>query len=481
MKQKLIWTGGSRSFGPGIGFNWFDFLGMGGHYAHPPTYYPLHDPCYPALDDAAGWQALLGELSRLRPGFLRFGIPADPHIDANGKLVTDTVHLERLARVAHWAAANDCTILLDTFLIPSRYEMKEPTDGSFKFEGMYQLAAENNRAYAREFVAPFLQHIVRERKLTAVKVFNPVNEPLCYGVYQTIHNQPDAYVHYVDMFREIREALDAAGIPREEVGLAGADSVEAENFPALEMLARGVDLDPYVDVYSLHYYLLRFDYLPQNPAVCTTIPMMEGMDKHSGKIAHYCHQRGKPLWAGEIGSFYYGWRLGDPAGPTSFDATLTVAEGVIRGMNLGIDAFAFWCLLNPNTIDGHWAIMHVREEKIIPTPNPHAVYGTLSRICRPRSKIFPLRTVKDASELAHLHGTAIHTPNGDRYVLIANDHPDADIESTLQLPPDWSRSEAMASVINAKTIAAGTHEQFTIPMRGETIIVPAFSLVCVKL
>ncbi len=481
MKQNLFWTGAQRQFGPGIGFNWFDFLGMGGHYAHPPAYYPLHDPCYPTLDDAAGWKALLDELTRLRPGFLRFGIPADPHIDAQGKLCTDTVHLQRLERIAQWAAREDCTILLDTFLLPSRYEIPEPTDGSFKFEGMYQLAAIDNRALAREFIAPFLHHIVRERKLSAVKYFNPVNEPLCYGVYQTLNNQPDAYVHYVDMYREIREALDVAGIPREELGLIGADNVEAENFPALEMLARGVDLDPYVDAYTLHYYLLRLDYLPQKPEVCTTIPMLEGMDKHSGKIARYCHQRGKPLWAGEIGSFYYGWRQGDPAGPTTFEATLTVAEGVIRGINLGIDAFAFWCLLNPNTIDGHWAIMKISDGKVIPTLNPYAVYGTLSRLCRPRSTIFPLRTTKEPSDLAHLHGTAILTPEGRRFLLLVNDHPDQEISCELRLPDGWNLAGAKACLINAKTIRAGTYETPTDALQSGSLVIPPFSLMSVFL
>jgi hypothetical protein len=472
MEQNLIWTGQSRQFGPGVGFNWFDFLGMGGCYAHPPGYYALEDKCCPDLDDSRGWKVLLDELSSLRPGFLRFGIPPDPHTDDRGRFRGGTEHLERLERIAQWAEKAGCTILLDTFLVPSHYEMPEPPDESFYREGMYQMAAGDNRAYAREFVAPFLRHVVVERGLSAVRYFNPVNEPMCYGVYQTPGNEPDMYVHYVDMYREIRAALDDANIPRERLGLAGADSVEAENFPALEMLARGVDLDPYVDIYTLHFYLLRFDYLPQRPGICTTIPMQEGLDKHTAKVARYCHRRGKPLWATEFGSFYYGWRLGDPAGPATFDATLTVAEGVVRGLNIGLDAFAFWSLLNPNGIDGHWALLKIEGGQMIPTPHPYNVYGTLAHYCRPHSRIFPLRTTKSAADLAHLHGTALVAPDGAKTLLVVNDHPTEALPMTWTLP--FELGSASVRLIHRNGIS---EETWGGGRKGMTL--PPFSMACI--
>ena len=394
MRERIEAVGEARRFGPGIGFNWFDYLGMGGSYAQPPEYYPLTDGCYPPLEDQASWGLILGELDRLRPGFIRFGIPPDPHVDERGRIVTDTVHLRRLDLVARWAASRGCTILLDTFLLPARYELPRAAGDRLPWDGgMYQLGAADNRAYAREFVAPFLRHVCLERGLEAVRFFNPVNEPMAYGVYQMPEGGPDTYVHYVEMYREMREALDAAGVSRDRLGLVGCDANEPEGWPVLEMTARGVDIDPFVDAYSIHYYRLSFDYLTGNPAnreVATTI--RDAVDKHTAKIARYCRARGKPLWAPEIGTFHYGWRFGDPAGPTTLEATLTVAEALLRAVNAGVDAFAFWCFMNPNTIDGHWRIVADRGR-------PAGAHALPERDLRPAQPARPAGLARPAARV----------------------------------------------------------------------------------
>jgi hypothetical protein len=438
-RERIEPAGAGRRFGPGIGVNWFDYLGMGGSYAHPPEYYPLTDACYPPLEDEAAWRQILDELDRMRPGFLRFGLPPDPHLDERGRLVTDTVHLRRLDLVAGWAASRGCTVLLDTFLLPSRHELPRPEGARLEWDGgMYQLGAADNRAYAREFVAPLLRHVVVERALRAVRLFNPVNEPMAYGVYQMPEGGPDTFAHYVEMYREMREALDAAGLPRERVGLVGCDSNEPEGFPVLEMAARGVDIDPFVDAYSIHYYRLAFDYLvgdPRNREVATTI--RDAVDKHTAKIARYCRARGKPLLAPEIGTFHYGWRFGDPAGPTRLEATLTVAEAVVRAANVGVDAFAFWCFMNPNTIDGHWRIVGLEDGRLVRAPYPAATYGLLSRLVRPGSTVQPLATRPERDRRAHLHATAFTAGSGERTLLVVNDHPDEPVEADLVLPTLW--------------------------------------------
>jgi hypothetical protein len=474
MRERIEPAGEARRFGPGIGFNWFDFLGMGGSYARPPEYYPLTDGCYPPLADQASWKLILGELDRLRPGFIRFGLPPDPHVDERGRIVEDTVHLRRLDLVAGWAASRGCTILLDTFLLPTRYERARAASDRLPWDGgMFQLGAADNRAYAREFVAPLLRHVCLERGLSAVRFFNPVNEPMAYGVYQMPEGGPDTYVHYVEMYREMREALDAAGVPRERLGLVGCDANEPLGWPVLEMTARGVDIDPFVDVYSIHYYRLSFDYLPGNPAtreVATTI--RDAIDTHTGKIARYCRARGKPLWAPEIGTFHYGWRFGDPAGPTTLEATLTVAEALLRAANAGVDAFAFWCFMNPNTIDGHWRIVGIEDGRLVRTPYPSATYGLLSRLVRPGSQVLSLESRPGADRRAHLHAAAFEAPSGSRALFLVNDHPDEEIEGVLALPAGRSGlpstchrvgREAFAVPFDARAAAVGEAVRVAVP------------------
>jgi hypothetical protein len=44
------------------------------------------------------------------------------------------------------------------------------------------MAPRDNAAYAQRFVAPLLKHVVKDLRLESVRAFNPVNEPMEYGV-----------------------------------------------------------------------------------------------------------------------------------------------------------------------------------------------------------------------------------------------------------------------------------------------------------
>ncbi len=129
-----------------------------------------------------------------------------------------------------------------------------------------------------------------------------------------------------------------------------------------EQTARGIDLDPFVDAYSIHFYSLRFDTLPPSEGSWTR-PIGDLMEPDTARQVGYCRERGKRLLAAEMGTFYYGWRMNDPAGVASADATLTVAEGIVRALNVGLAAFGFWSFMNPNDIDGWFGIVGLDERK----------------------------------------------------------------------------------------------------------------------
>jgi hypothetical protein len=294
------------------------------------------------------------------------------------------------------------------------------------------MAPADNAAYARRFVAPLLEHVVKDLGLESVRLFNPVNEPMEYGVYQTPPGGPDVYRHYVDMYRQMRLALDAAGVPRERLGLVGGDTYTHRVLFLPEQMARGIDLDPFVDLYSVHFYSLRLDTLPPSEGSWTR-PIADLMSDTARQV-DYCRQRGKRLLAPEIGTFYYGWRYNDPAGCASPDATLTVAEGVIRGINAGLGAFAFWSFMNPNSIDGWWGVVGLDErKKLARSRHPYGVYGLLSRHVRPGSKVYPLGVVPGRN-LTPVHATALVAPSGERTILMVNDEPARRCRVEIALP-----------------------------------------------
>lgn len=412
----------------GVGFNWFDHLGAGGLYARNQGY-PLDAQVYPDLADEAAWAEIRTALDEMKPGFIRFGLPPDPHVAPNGSFRPGTVHLERLAWLDGWARRNGCTVLLDTFLVPAAHEFPPPTSPG----EICNMAARDNAAYAQRFVAPMLKHVVEDLGLESVRWFNPVNEPMEYGVYRTPEDGPDVYRHYVDMYRQMRLALDRAGVPRERLGLVGGDTYTHRVLFLPEQMARGIDLDPFVDAYSIHFYSLRFDTLPPSEGSWTS-PIGDLMSL-TGRQVDYCRERGKRLLAAEMGTFYYGWRMNDPAGVASPDATLTVAEGVVRGMNVGLAAFGFWSFMNPNDIDGWFGVVGLDERKKLKRmPHPWGIYGLLSRHARPGSRVFPL-SVTPARNLSPVHGTALVAPSGERTILLVHDEGSRRCRVELELPP----------------------------------------------
>lgn len=458
-------TGTSHQLRLGSGYNWFDYLGMGGHYADSASY-PLTDPVYPDLTDASAWSNVLAELTYLRPGLIRFGLPPDPELDSAGRLVTNTVHLARLRRVSRWAETHGCTIVLDTFLLPRRFAGLRPA--AAESSAMVQMAATNNRAYAQAFVAPLLRFLAASPDFKAVRYFNPVNEPMCYGIYQTPAGGPDVWETYVDMYRELRLALDEAGVSRQRIGLVGIDRTSAAPMDMLEWLDRTPAIDPFVDAYTIHYYYLRFDHYPPRPEIAPSATIAEALDRQTAELVRACQRRGKPLWAVELGTFYNGWRVGDPAGVASLDSALIVAEAVIRGLNVGLDGFAFWSLFNPNTIDGHFAIIGVEHGGITRFGWPWKVYSTLTRLVRPGTEVFPLHAEKRETALVYLHAVALRYADGTRALLVINDHPNEPGDARFTLPPAYGVLPRHRLMLNAAGVQVGvnngTQAQIVPPM-----------------
>jgi hypothetical protein len=416
----------------GVGVNWFDFLGSGGMYARWDQY-PLSAPAYPPIDDRASWDALLGELTRLRPGFIRFGLPPDPILNPDGTLRKDSVHFRHLDLAAQWCENHGAVMILDTFITPERYEFPVNTTNA---NICLNMAARDNRAYAREFVAPLMHHVVVERGLRSIRFFNPINEPIHYGVYQTPPEGPDVFRHYVDLYREMRSALDDAGLAT--IGLIGIDKDLPFDFPVFEYLARGIDVNPHVAAYSIHSYRGRFDWDGQNPLVPDSDPLSTLVDKWTKRLVSYAHNRGKYLLALEVGVFQYGARAGNPEGPSTAEATLLTAETILRMINVGVRGGLVWSFTNPNTIDGSWRLVHVEGERVERAPHPYSTYGMLMRAARPGSTVFPLSPTEREFPAQYVWGTLFVQPRGGVNLVLINDHPGESRTVTVQLPSNLS-------------------------------------------
>jgi hypothetical protein len=401
----------------GVGFNWFDYLGVGGSYGNWDGY-SLEKSVYPPIDDSESWDLIIKEFDNLQPGFIRFGIPPKGILDKEGNLIKNNVHFKRLAKINDWCVKNDRSILLDPFLIPEEFGFEKIEDNKHVILNM---APRNNKEYSEKFVAPLLNHVVNELGLKAITLFNPVNEPDHYGAYLMPDSGPDFFVHYVDLYREMRIALDKIGLTKNKIGLVGIDKDMPFEFPVFEYLSRGIDIDPYVENYAIHSYRSRFDHAPESADCPDSDPLSTLVDKWIKRIVDYTHSRGKYLLACEVGAFYYGQRLGDEAGSASPEGTLLTIETIIRMINVGVRGALIWSPMNPNDIDGWWRLFDVKNKEVIREPHTYPSYAILMKAAQKGSLVYPL--VSENREFPqYVWGTFFEGKKQSNLLLI-NDHP----------------------------------------------------------
>jgi hypothetical protein len=420
----------------GIGFNWFDETAYGRPDKDAQGY-----PVCPDLNDQAGWSAMMEALDELRPGMIRFWLNPDDCVgDRKGEIRAEAVCLQRAARVATWAERNGCTMLLDTVNIPAKFQF-EPGPKELELRKTNQwvyMAAQDNDAFAHEYVTPLLKHMLAEKNLRAIRLYNAYNEPLQYGPFTTPNNVPDAFAHYVDMYCAIKTALKAAGLYPERIRLAGVEAIHPSGFPVLDFVARGVDIDPYIDVYTIHYYFHRFDWMAPVPFLPYSLG--ESIDQETPALVHYCKMRGKALLAAEIG-----WYPNDgdpmptdPLGVSRHHAAITVAETMVRGMNVGLSGFGIWSLISSGQFDGAWRVVWVHDGKLYKSEHLYPMYRLFSRYARPGSEVYPLNPEAREWPWQYVHGTALLTPEGRSVVYLVNDNLVESRRVKVTLPGTWA-------------------------------------------
>jgi hypothetical protein len=436
----------SKPLDMGVGINWFDFMGAGGFFARCKDY-PQSTQIFPPPEDSLSWGLAIAELDKLNPGCIRYGLPPDQVLNPDGSFIKESKHFHNFDRVAGWCKRTKATLILDPFIIPELYEFPV-TETSWSHAGMLNMAARDNREYAEKFVVPLIEYLVRERGWDNIAYYNPVNEPFTYGVYQTPKGGPDDYVYYVEMYAELRRALDKAGF--EKIGLIGIDSCDPIHYPVYEFTARGVDIDPYIQGYSLHTYVGRYDYEGET-ARWTSMPMRILIDTYIQRLVKYTETRGKPMLALEFGS-YHGW-VGDYSSNATAQATIYTAESVLRMVNVGVRGLMYWQVSDPNENDGWWSIYHVQDGRIYRGIHTYPTYRLLFNYMRPGSKVFPLNPglpenmvretwlINRPSEREypsqHIWGCALEAPDGHKHLLVLCDHPNERREVTLHLPDAW--------------------------------------------
>jgi hypothetical protein len=205
-------------------------------------------------------------------------------------------------------------------------------------------------------------------------------------------------------FKAVREALDRRGI---SLPLSGPDWTDLPNWEPAKL-----DFAPYLGAFDIHSY--------GAPNADTS--------RILGDWARWAHQQSKPFFLTELGDMSLGWGTNNP-GPRSFEAVLSNAEKILRGLNVGVDGFNRWSFLNRGDRDGQWQLVRTwdRENgrfltRAEPEPVPFYGYAMLTRFTAKHSYVLPCEwqfASKDAKP-PRVFAAALRSPQARMTLILAN-------------------------------------------------------------
>jgi hypothetical protein len=123
-----------------------------------------------------------------------------------------------------------------------------------------------------------------------------------------------------------------------------------------------------------------------------------------------------------------GWGTNN-SGPRSFEAVLSNAEKILRGINAGVDGFSRWSFLNRGDLDGQWQLVrtwnsqagsfltHAETE-----PIPFYGYAMLTRFTAKHSEVLPCQWQLQTNATAppRIFAAALRSPRSQLTLILAN-------------------------------------------------------------
>lgn len=247
-------------------------------------------------------------------------------------------------------------------------------------------------------IATLLEYLTGERGYTCIKYFCMTNEPPG-GPWGYWWEYGDAEGSINDAWKRLKEEFDTRGIT---IPISGPDWT---SMPPFEEEKLG--FAKYLGAIDIHSY---------------SGVTAEG-EENLRRWAGWAHAQDKPFLLTEFGNMNLGWGGDNPA-QKSFDAALSNANDVIRGLRAGVDGFNKWSFTNRGDLDGQWQLIQTfdRESKtyldeVIPEPEAYYGFAMLSRFLDKYSSVVSCNVTEPDSVVM---GAAVVSPSGQLSAFILN-------------------------------------------------------------
>lgn len=306
----------------------------------------------PPVDNTKAWEQIKDHASWLGMNFIRVELSQRMYEPERRLFDWENEEMLALYHILDWAQENNADIFLQQMFINVEWN---------SIPGIHPLiSAPNNLDDYAHGVATMLEYLTLERGYTCLKYFCMTNEPPG-GTWGYWWDNGDTQNTTNAAWKRLKQEFDLRNI---SIPISGPDWTDMPPFNADQLeFAESMGA---IDIHSYH------GVTPEGEA-------------NLKKWADWSHERGKPFFLTEYGNMNLGWGEDNPA-PKSFDAAISNACDVIRGLRAGVDGFNRWSFTNRGDLDGQWQLIKTFDietkeylSDIHPEPEAYYGFGIISR------------------------------------------------------------------------------------------------------
>jgi hypothetical protein len=336
------------------------------------------------------WSQLTHHASWLGLNFVRVELSQRMYEPERGKFDWDNEEMRALYNILDWAQTHDVDVFLQQMWMYVDWNA---------FPGIHPLiSAPKNLDYFADGITTLLEHLTQVKGYTCIKYFCMTNEPPG-GTWGYWWEYGDNKGDISDAWARLKEEFDNRGI---KIPISGPDWTDLPPFDESKL-----GFCQYLGSIDIHSYHGITD---QGEATLK-------------QWAEWAHAQSKPFFLTEYGNMNLGWG-GDDPNQKSFDAAISNACDVIKGLRAGVDGFNRWSYTNRGNLDGQWQLVrtyNIEAEKyldeVIPEPEAYYGFGIISRFLSKYSSVVEC-LVDDPDQ--HVMGTAMVSPGGQLSIILVN-------------------------------------------------------------
>ncbi|HEY3372700.1 MAG TPA: cellulase family glycosylhydrolase [Prolixibacteraceae bacterium] len=344
----------------------------------------------PPVADTAAWNQIKNHATWLGLNFVRVELSQRMYEPERRKFDWENEEMQALYRILDWCQLHNTDVFLQ--------QMWGYLDWN-SYPGVHPLiSAPKNLDDFADGIATLLEHLTKIKGYSCIKYFCMTNEPPG-GPWGYWWEYGDDKGSINEAWKRLKEEFDARSIA---IPVSGPDWTSMPPFQEEKLVFAS-----YLGSIDIHSY----------DGVTA-----EG-EANLKRWADWAHAQNKPFFMTEYGNMKLGYG-GDNPSQKSFDAALSNATDVIRGLRAGVDGFNRWSFVNRGDLDGQWQLIQTfdRQTKqylsqVKPENEAYYGFGILSRFLSKYSSTVSVSVNQPDSVLM---SAALLSPQGELSVFIVN-------------------------------------------------------------